>query len=91
MSDCLTFDVGTRNVSLPAGVKIYPNPAHGVLNVETPTSSDYRVHNTLGQSILGGSKPEGKTAIDIRPLAAGVYFLTLTTQGSETVTRIIVR
>ena len=61
---------------------IYPNPANGVLFVETrhgtslPDQS-YRITNLLGQTVLSGNITAETQQINIASLSAGMYFITV--------------
>jgi hypothetical protein len=60
---------------------VYPNPANGVLFVEThgrasiPTGTEYRITNLMSQTILSGLINAEKQQIDISRLPAGMYFI----------------
>ena len=65
------------------GFSVYPNPANGVLFVETchgaslPTNAEYRIANMMGQTLLQGTINCENQRIDINTLSAGMYFLTV--------------
>ena len=66
---------------------VYPNPASGVLFVETvhaPSLLDqtYRITNLMGQTLLQGSINAETQQIDIANLTAGMYFFIV---GEQTV------
>ena len=66
---------------------VYPNPANGVLFVETvhaPSLPDqtYRITNLVGQTLLQGSINAETQQIDIANLTAGMYFFNV---GEQTV------
>ncbi len=70
-----------QNVS--GKVKIYPNPAHDVLNIDV---SDYqkasvRVVDILGRDIIVKADFSDKTQIDLSSLANGIYFIEVNTNG----------
>lgn len=52
---------------------VYPNPTHGLLFIEAPNATDYRITNLLGQTLLSGVL-DGET-LDVSMLQNGVYFL----------------
>ena len=61
---------------------VYPNPANGVLFVETahaPSLPDqtYRITNIMGQTLLQGSINAEIQQINIASLPAGLYFLSV--------------
>ena len=65
------------------GFAVYPNPANGVLFVETfhgtslQGNAEYRITNLMGQTLLQGSIGSENQQIDINTLPAGMYFLTV--------------
>ena len=65
----------------PGAFMVYPNPANGVLFVEThgraslPVETEYRITNLMGQTVLSGLINAEKQQIDISRLPAGMYFI----------------
>ena len=64
-----------------AAFVVYPNPANGVLFVETQCIASlpdqtYRITNLMGQTVLRGSIDAEKQQINIESLPAGMYFIT---------------
>ena len=62
--------------------KVYPNPANGVLFVETVCTPSlpvetYRIKNPIGQTVMQGEITSEKQQIDVRNLSKGVYFITV--------------
>ena len=62
--------------------KVYPNPANGVLFVETECTPSlpvetYRIMNPIGQTVMQGQITSEKQQIDVRNLSNGVYFITV--------------
>ena len=60
---------------------VYPNPANGVLFVETRLIASlpdptYRITNLMGQTLLQGYITAEKQQINIEKLPAGMYFIT---------------
>ena len=63
-------------------LKIYPNPANGILFVETRRATSlpretYRILNPFGQTVMEGQITSEKQQIDVRNLPKGVYFITV--------------
>lgn len=61
---------------------VYPNPANGVLYVETRHATSlpvetYRIVNRIGQTVMEGQITAEKQQIDVRNLPQGVYFITV--------------
>ena len=69
-------------------IKIYPNPANNVLNIEGfANSSTAEVHDVNGKLLL--SAPLQNEQIDISPLAKGLYFIKFSTQEGSVVRKFI--
>ena len=65
---------------------IYPNPAHGVLNVKTNCASfSYAIFNRLGQLVDSGNAIGGQQ-IEIGDLTKGLYFIRFIS-GKQTVVK----
>jgi len=62
---------------------VYPNPAKGILFVQTrratslPDQNEYRITNMMGQTLLQGRITVETQQIDISDLPAGMYFISL--------------
>ena len=60
---------------------VYPNPANNVLFVETQnfaslqTTTEYRITNLMGQTLLQGHITAETQQIDVKNLPAGLYFI----------------
>ena len=67
---------------------VYPNPANGILFVETrhgtsqPNQNEYRITNLMGQTLLQGYITDETQQIDIADLPVGMYFINV---GEQTV------
>ena len=65
------------------GFHIYPNPTNGVLFVETrratslPDQTEYRIINTMGQTVLTGHITDETQRIDVSNMPHGMYFITI--------------
>ena len=73
-----TFDSGTAGT-----LTVYPNPANGVLFVETQNfasllnQTEYRITNLMGQNLLQGHITAETQQINIGKLPAGMYLITI--------------
>ena len=61
---------------------VYPNPAHGILYVETWRAASlqnqvYRISNTMGQILMTGQITENSRQIDVSNLPQGLYFIAI--------------
>ncbi len=62
--------------------RVYPNPANGILFVETCHGASlqmetYRIVNPIGQTVMEGQITTEKQQISVRNLPNGVYFITV--------------
>ena len=65
---------------------VYPNPANNILFVQTQNfaslqNQSYRITNVMGQTLLQGNINAETQQINIEPLPAGMYFISV---GGET-------
>jgi hypothetical protein len=81
--------VGTSAVNeLDAKVKIYPNPASDVLNIEIPSTNFKLTLMDSKGTVL--TKSENSTQLSVRDLPMGLYFINVKTNNGETTKKIIV-
>lgn len=65
---------------------IYPNPTKNFINIETTSEvENIDIYNSLGQ--LVSSLVGNKKVVDVSTLSKGIYFLTITTTDSASVTK----
>src|SRR5690606_15805449 len=80
ISEALAVTVSTLGVSdfQNLQIKLYPNPASGILYIETSQElQSYEVYNLIGQRLLKGNVNDN---INLSDLSNGTYILRLTTQ-----------
>lgn len=63
------------------GFRIYPNPTHGIITLSGCPSTEYRITNLMGQTLMTGQITDGNQQIDVSGLPQGMYFITM---GKET-------
>ena len=63
------------------GFRIYPNPTHGIITLSGCPSTEYRITNLMGQTLMTGLITDGNQQIDVSGLPQGMYFITM---GKET-------
>ncbi len=57
-------------------VQVFPNPTSGIVDIKGLNGdTNYTLYNVVGQHILKGTLSLGNSAIDIRDLDRGVYFI----------------
>jgi hypothetical protein len=72
-------------------IKIYPNPASNVLNIEAGANVQMlTIMNTAGQMVYQNSIEQGTTRIDINDYRSGVYILQIESEGQKITRKIVV-
>ncbi len=73
---------------LAQGIRIFPNPANDILNIEStsPLIGEYTMYDAAGRVILHGTFTGMTTSIDVRNIAPGTYTL----QAKELLERVVV-
>jgi aminopeptidase N len=74
-----TTSLNTSDAQLLSGIKLYPNPVGGILNLEVPQGIDIingGFYNALGQKVMEAGN---KISWNVQSLQSGAYFLRLTT------------
>jgi hypothetical protein len=71
-------------------VKLYPNPATNVLNIEAlATVEKVAVYNLLGQQVISETPNKELVSLDVASLQVGVYIVKTTIGGTISSTRFI--
>jgi hypothetical protein len=75
-------------------VNLYPNPCHGMFNIEIPTTGNYEYEllNMQGKVISGNKIGSGDNAIDISSLPAGIYMVHIKSRdnGSQSYKKLVI-
>ncbi len=66
--------VGIEEVE-QTSLRIYPNPASTILNIELNEATQIRIINLLGETVATQKLNTGNNSIDVSNLVSGVYFL----------------
>jgi hypothetical protein len=80
----------------PAGVRVYPNPVHDVMNVEIGDYSDVKrieLVNTIGKTVkvIDNVSELGRyIPINVSSLPAGLYYLRLAGNNSQQTLRVLI-
>ncbi|MCF6130080.1 T9SS type A sorting domain-containing protein [Flavobacterium sp. AS60] len=73
-----------------SNVRLYPNPATNVLNIESAmTIEKVSVFNLLGQEVISQTPKSGLVTLDIASLQVGVYVVKTSINGNVSSTRFI--
>jgi hypothetical protein len=96
----VTTVVGIEEVSLSAGVSVYPNPANDFINVAYGLTNNsvvtVDVINVVGKRVMTeyvGSQAAGNytSRLDVSNFSAGVYMLNVTINGTVNTVRVSVK
>ncbi len=91
--------LATAAQALEAGLRLYPNPAHGVTTVWLPavpgaTRATLELYDALGRTIsqqtLALAAMNTTTVLDLTGLASGVYVLRVQAGAAQTTRRVVV-
>jgi hypothetical protein len=89
VNDCTSLKSYSQKTS--GGVQLYPNPNTGNFWIEVSDLSDIVIVNALGQPIYKNIVSAGVNHISIKNKVAGVYFITLLSNNTSTILKIIVQ
>lgn len=71
-------------------VKMYPNPANSVLNIDAKSNIDtVSIYNLLGQEVVSKTINNQNTSIDISNLQRGVYVVKTSIEGKIATSKLI--
>lgn len=91
------FRTGVRQSSNGISYKLYPNPTNGLAALEIdlpggPATTNLRLVDALGRTVLEQPILADNTMIDTRSFATGVYWVQVFREGSLLLTdRLLVR
>ena len=79
------------NVAAESGIKIFPNPIHDLLHIETKSNGtlQFEISSLNGQLLLNGEMEETTHQIDLSSYQKGVYFITIRSKDFVTTRKII--
>lgn len=69
-------------------MKLYPNPAHTIINIATSNMQDQsviKIADVYGRTIMQQKAGAASTKIDVSKLTAGSYFVTVTTKEGSVI------
>lgn len=83
--------VGLSDVSGTNAIKVFPNPAHNIIDVEYPAKNySVKVIDQLGRSVYEEKVEGNKTTIDVSRMAKGVYSLVLSSENQTLNKKIVI-
>ena len=71
-------------------VNVYPNPTHGMLNIQGQGIMCISVSNVLGQQLMEATV-DGNTTLDLSRFESGMYLIRIETENGVTVQKVNVR
>ena len=73
-------------------LKVYPNPANDLLNVDVPTNEihHFQIFDSSGKTILSGAL-NGSGSIDVNTFVSGVYLLKISNASGQAIHRVIIQ
>ncbi|HMK06401.1 MAG TPA: T9SS type A sorting domain-containing protein, partial [Flavobacterium sp.] len=78
--------LGTNTIAnLDKAIKLYPNPAKEILNIELPTNIDVTITGGTITNLLGQTVYQSEIAnkIDVSNLQKGIYIVSLQTNYGD--------
>jgi hypothetical protein len=91
-SACTLIDLSNVTVLTADLIKVYPNPATSVLNIETTTEGTVGFYDVSGKLIFTQNVIAGTNEMNVDQLATGTYTLRLTTaNGIQTIRLVITK
>jgi sugar lactone lactonase YvrE len=73
----------TSTVNSMQLIRIYPNPAYERLHIEGHTANtDYKIYDIIGKVLQSGLLSNANSAIELKHLSPGTYFIELNQAGS---------
>jgi hypothetical protein len=81
---------GVPEYNRETGLKVYPNPSNGILNLEVSGDSyTLSITDISGRVLKNSLINDSKTSIDIREFPSGVYFLSIQTRDVQRVVKVL--
>ena len=70
---------------------VYPNPAQGIINIKGTVAANIVIIDMLGKTVMTAKFNEGETPVDISSLKAGIYLITIVSEGKSATKKLVVR
>ena len=87
--DC--FESENVNEFVNMELRIYPNPAKDIINIETSAQRyEYQLINNIGQIVLNGIL-SGENVISVENINNGIYFLKLIVDGEVSINKVVIQ
>ncbi|MEO0334535.1 MAG: T9SS type A sorting domain-containing protein, partial [Bacteroidota bacterium] len=72
-------------------LKIYPNPAHGIIQIQVLQQATVQVYNSMGRLMQQAALKPGQSEIDVSKLSPGIYVVSTTQSGLRQSQRLILK
>lgn len=91
INDNNTIALQRFNNNIDTNVRLYPNPANSVINIEISEGQfdEIIIYSSLGKVIYEGEKGVNNMSIDISHLASGMYFVRFVSEGKANTKRFV--
>lgn len=73
------------------GFEVYPNPTNGIVTINTPENSTFRITNIIGKEVYKNVRSNSSNEIDLSAMPKGAYFITLNSEGIITTKKLIIK
>jgi hypothetical protein len=80
---------GVTTTPTANAVKVYPNPAKEIVNIEVNNQTDYRITALQGAEKQRGVLCKGANTVSLQGLASGVYVLELVLKNETKIVKIV--
>ncbi|WP_196887864.1 T9SS type A sorting domain-containing protein [Aureivirga sp. CE67] len=87
----VTEDLDIDEVNLNSLIKVFPNPAKDILNIESKQEIESIYILDLTGKIIFKQKDNSKKQIDVSTFARGVYYIKVNTQNNSTLKKILIQ
>jgi len=87
VQECL----GVNEVTSLNGVKVFPNPASGIVNIELKNGKDksIAVLDITGRVVLANSDKNDSVKLDISTLSNGIYYVRIQSQNATDIIKLV--
>lgn len=83
--------LANENFQTDLGLKLYPNPSNGIVNVSTIVTSDLSISDVSGKTVFTKNQLLGENEINLSHLQSGIYFVKVKSGSSETTSKLILK
>lgn len=84
-----TWPAAVTNINTAPNVYFYPNPSHGIFNIELPELTKIEVMSMQGQLVYK-TEAKGIVKVDLRKQPAGIYMVRVSNTSGVAETKLVV-